>query len=103
MTETMAESVADRDQTVDDHELKALPKEIGILLMVAGFGGLLLPGPIGTPFLVLGGLTLFPSTFRGLDRYMRDRFPSFHKEGMRQVRRFVHDLERRYPTSGETR
>jgi hypothetical protein len=99
----MTESVADRDQTIDDNELKKLPTEIGILLIVAGIGGVMLPGPVGAPFLILGGLTLFPSTFRRLDHYMQKQFPRFHKEGMRQVRRFVHDLERRYPTSGETR
>jgi hypothetical protein len=103
MIETMAESVAERKETIDDDEIKELPKEVGILLLVMGIGGILLPGPVGAPFLVLGGLTLFPSTFRGLDRRMKKRFPKMHKEGMRQVRRFIHDLERRYPTPGETR
>jgi hypothetical protein len=100
MTETMAEGAADGEETADLKPLEKLPKEIGILLIVAGIGGILLPGPVGAPFLILGGLTLFPSTFRGLDHRMQERFPKLHKEGMRQVRRFVDDLERRYPTPG---
>ena len=99
MTETMTESVAAREQASDEEVIEKLPPEVGILLIVVGVGGLLLPGPIGTPFLLLGGLTLFPSAFRGLDRGMRRRFPKAHRDGMRHVRRFLHDLERRYPST----
>ena len=35
--------------------IEKMPKEVGLLLIVAGIGGILLPGPVGTPFLVLGG------------------------------------------------
>jgi hypothetical protein len=79
--------------------LEALPKEIGILLIVAGIGGVLLPGPFGTPFVLVGGMILFPKSFTGLDRRFRDRFPNVHREGLRQVLRFVTDIERRYPTA----
>jgi hypothetical protein len=98
MTETMTERIATRERASDDEVIEKLPPEVGILLIVVGIGGILLPGPVGAPFLLLGGLTLFPSTFRGLDRQMRRRFPEAHREGMRHVRRFLHDLERRYPT-----
>ena len=65
--------------------------------MVVGVGGILLPGPVGSPFLVLGGLILFPRLFKNADKAFAERFPKTHKEGVRQVKRFVSDLERRYP------
>ncbi len=86
------------DNLEDAVELQALPKEVGVLLVVAGVGGLLLPGPVGTPFLILGGVVLFPNAFRKLDRGFQKRFPKIHRDGMKQARRFVVDLERRYPT-----
>ena len=100
MNGTTAGNLAGGDQATGSDRLERLPKEIGILLIVAGIGGILLPGPIGAPFLVLGGLTLFPVTFKKLDRCLSRQFPETHKQGMRQVRRFVNDLERRYPTPG---
>ena len=77
--------------------LEALPKEVGVLLIVVGLGGILLPGPVGSPFLILGGVVLFPKAFRKLDSGFQRRFPKLHREGMKQVRRFVVDLEKRYP------
>jgi hypothetical protein len=100
MNGTTAQSVAGGAQATDSDRLEKLPKEIAILLIVAGIGGLLLPGPVGTPFLILGGVTLCPTTFQKLDHWFGRRFPETHKQGMRQVRRFVNDLERRYPTPG---
>ena len=78
--------------------LESLPKEVGVLLIIVGLGGVLLPGPVGTPFLVVGGVVLFPGVFRKIDQGMQRRFPKLHRDGMKQVRRFVLDLERRYPT-----
>ena len=91
----MAETV---DRADDNVMLESLPKEVGVLLVVAGIGGVLLPGPVGSPFIILGGVVLFPKVFRKVDQAMRRRFPKLHEQGMRQVRRFVVDLERRYPT-----
>jgi hypothetical protein len=98
MSETAEPSGAPSDRADDDALLESLPKEVGVLLIVAGIGGLLLPGPIGTPFLVIGGVVLFPRTFRKVDQSMKKRFPKFYLQGVRQVHRFVVDLERRYPT-----
>ncbi len=98
MTETAANPGAAWDQAEEDALLASLPKEVGVLLIVAGIGGVLLPGPVGTPFLVLGGVVLFPNAFRRVDEGMKRRFPAFYSQGMRQVRRFVDDLDRRYPT-----
>ena len=76
-----------------------LPKEVGVLLMIVGIGGILLPGPVGSPFLLLGSVTLWPSAFGKLEVAFRNRFPKLHREGMRQVKRFLADLDRRYPAS----
>ena len=38
----------------DSDLIGVLPREVGVLLIVAGMGGILLPGPVGSPFLLLG-------------------------------------------------
>ena len=73
------------------------PKELGILLLVGGVLGLLLPGPVGTPFLIIGGVILWPAAFSRLESCLVKRLPRTHKLGMAQINRFVSDLERRYP------
>jgi len=76
---------------------QVLPKELGVLLVVAGIWGLLLPGPVGTPFLILGGVILWPAAFNRVENCFERRLPRVHKIGMAQIDRFVADLERRYP------
>ena len=66
-------------------------------LVVAGIGGLLLPGPVGTPFLILGGVMLWPRAFGRLEDLVEKRFPRVHHQGVRQIKRFLDDLDRRYP------
>lgn len=86
-------------QTIeDDVSVEKLPMEAGVFLIMIGIGGVLLPGPIGTPFLVLGVMVFFPNVYHKLDEKVRKRFPKSHRQGMKQVRRFVDDLERRYPS-----
>jgi hypothetical protein len=81
------------------HRLEKLPPEIGVLLIVVGVAGVLLPGPVGSPFLVAGGLALWPSGFQKLEYCMQKVSPRLFKEGMRQLERYLSDLERRYPGS----
>jgi len=88
------ESINDAEEI---RRIEAMPKEVGVLLIVAGIGGLLLPGPVGTPFLVLGGVVLWPRTFRWLEGFLERRFPRLHHQSMLQITRFLDDLERRYP------
>jgi hypothetical protein len=76
---------------------RALPKEIGVLLVVAGIGGILLPGPVGTPMLILGGVVLWPKAFEKMDTFLENHLPRMHREGVRQIDRFIDDLNRRYP------
>jgi hypothetical protein len=81
------------------HRLEKLPSEIGMLLIVVGVAGVLLPGPVGTPFLVAGGLALWPSGFQKLEDWMQKVSPRLYEEGIRQLERYLSDLERRYPGS----
>lgn len=82
----------------ETERIGALPKEVGVLLLVVGIGGVLLPGPVGTPFLLVGGVALWPRLFGKMEESFRHRFPEVHKEGTRQVKRFLADLEKRYPS-----
>jgi len=70
--------------------VEQLPREAGWLLISAGIVGLLVPGVLGTPFLLAGFIVLTPSGSKLLTRWVG---PS----AMRQVSRFLDDLERRYP------
>jgi hypothetical protein len=79
--------------------VEELPKEVGVLLVALGLLGLVLPGPIGTPALVAGGVVLWPAAFRGVARSLERRFPRFHRTSFRQLARFLDDLERRYPST----
>jgi hypothetical protein len=82
----------------DDIRISELPKEVGVMLIAAGIVGLILPGP-GTPAVIAGGLALWPNAFGKLESWLEGRYPEVHKEGMRQVRRYLRDLEKRYPNS----
>lgn len=93
------EPVVDEAEEEAFHKIRTMPKEIGVLLLVAGVGGLVLPGPFGTPFLILGGVVLWPKTFDRVEIWMERKFPKMHRQSMRQINRFVADLERRYPLS----
>jgi hypothetical protein len=86
------------DVAAEIRRIRTMPTEVGVLLIVAGIGGILLPGPVGTPFLVLGAFMLWPRAFEGLEIFMEKRFPRVHHESVRQIKRFLDDLERRYPT-----
>ena len=93
--ETSAERITEDAEEIQ--RIRSLPKEIGVLLMVAGVGGLVLPGPIGTPFLVLGGVVLWPKAFERVEVCLEKRFPKLHHQSLRQIKRFLTDLDRRYP------
>ena len=77
--------------------LDELPRELGVLLASVGVMGLILPGIAGAPALLAGGLVLWPRTFGKVEGWFSCRFPTTHRESMRQVGRFIDDLDRRYP------
>jgi hypothetical protein len=94
-----SESCGTVDHDEEIQRIKEMPKEVGVLLIVAGIGGILLPGPVGAPLVVMGGVVLWPKAFQGIDSYLHRRFPKFHRQGVSQMNRFLADLERRYPLS----
>jgi hypothetical protein len=85
--------------TGDIDNARAVSQEIGTLLIVTGIAGILLPGPVGTPLLILGCVMVWPKAFERMDRLFAKRFPRAHQLGVLQSTRFLSDLERRYPVS----
>jgi len=81
--------------------IRRLPPEVGAVLLTVGIAGVILPGPVGTPLLLAGGLVLMPAFFGRMERWMERRFPILHGHGMRYVDRFIDDFERRYPPATE--
>jgi hypothetical protein len=70
--------------------VEQLPRDAGWLLITAGIVGLVVPGVFGTPFLLAGALVLAPGGTKPLSRWVGH-------SGMRQIGRFLDNLERRYP------
>jgi hypothetical protein len=87
------------DQIEEIERIKHLPKEVGLLLLVVGVGGLLLPGPVGTPFVLMAAVVLWPRLFERVELFFERRCPKMHRAGVRQIKRYLSDLERRYPSS----
>lgn len=90
-----------RDPTGSDIDarLARMPSEVGVLLVTIGVLGLVLPGLVGTPALLAGGLMLWPRGFRSVNRWLGSRCPTLHSKGLEQLVRYLDDLERRYPSS----
>lgn len=77
--------------------IERLPRDIGWLLVTAGMVGIVMPGVLGLPFLVLGGLVLMPITSRRAEHWLGGHSPSIFKGSVKQINRFLDDLEKRYP------
>ena len=82
--------------------IKQLPRELGVMLISVGVAGFVLPGVLGTPALIAGGLVLWPGAFGRLENWFARRKPELHRQGMKQIARFLDDLERRYPQSASS-
>ena len=48
-----------------------LPKEMGVMLVAVGSLGWLLPGMVGTPALIAGGLVLWPKAFGKVETWFQ--------------------------------
>ncbi|QEH32374.1 hypothetical protein OJF2_08440 [Aquisphaera giovannonii] len=83
----------------ESSRLAELPREAGVMLVAVGVLGFVMPAIAGIPALMAGGLVLWPRTFRPVERWVAGRFPATYREGMRQMDRYLDDLERRYPNS----
>ena len=77
--------------------IRQLPPEVGAVLVTVGVVGVILPGPIGMPLLLAGGLALMPAWFGKAEQWVGKHFPRAHNEGMKNVNRFIDDFEKRYP------
>ena len=70
------------------------------MLVSVGVLGFVLPAVAGTPAIVAGGLVLLAAgTFGKLERWVERRYPRVYHEGMRQIGRYLDDLEMRFPDS----
>lgn len=78
-----------------------MPREVGLLMVSIGVIGVALPGIVGTPALLAGGLMLWPRGFRAVNGWVRKRFPKTHEHGVEQLIRYLDDMERRYPSEPE--
>lgn len=87
------------NDTAQEPELRELPPEVAVMLMVIGILGIILPGPTGTPLFVAGASAFAPGLCRPMERWFRKRFPMIYREGRGQLDRFLDDLDRRYPTN----
>jgi hypothetical protein len=88
----------DNRQLTTTKAIKDLPKEVGAMLVSVGVLGFVLPGVMGTPAIIAGGLVLWPKTFGKVETWFERRYPSLYRRGMRQVGRYLDDLDRRFPT-----
>jgi hypothetical protein len=78
-------------------QIRNLPPELAVLLLSVGVLGFVLPGMIGTPALIAGGLALWPRAFGRAETWFAKRYPSVHRKSLHQMGRFLADLDRRYP------
>jgi hypothetical protein len=90
-----ADETAKDDQTV--LRIADLPRDVGWLMVSIGVLGVVLPGIIGTPFLVAGIAVLTPGGPRLLTRWIGPKPKGFVHKGLKQIGRWLDDLERRYP------
>jgi hypothetical protein len=79
-------------------KLRGLPKEVGVMLVSVGALGIVLPGIMGAPAMIAGGLVLWPGAFGRVESWFERRWPKAHQEGLKQIGRYLSDLEKRYPT-----
>ena len=79
-----------------------LPRDIGWLLVAGGVIGIAAPGVLGVDMLALGTLILWPGNRHRLARWLacHQSAPRFLRGSMKQIERFLHDLEARYPRGG---
>lgn len=77
--------------------LEHFPPEIASLLIMAGVAGVLLPGPVGLPLLIAGGVIMWPKTFRPIELWFSRKCPALHREGVIQLKEFIADLNQRFP------
>ena len=86
----------DEDEAVVQR-VEHLSKDVGWALVSAGVVGLVMPGVIGAPFLIMGALVLWPGNHKRVERWRQGHSPKAFHGAMKQINRFLDDLEKRYP------
>jgi hypothetical protein len=90
-----------REEQNEDQELvrriEQLSADVGWLLLYVGVLGWFLPGVPGVPFLVAGAAIITPGGPKWLARRLGPKPPWIVRVSMRQIGRFLDDLDRRYP------
>jgi hypothetical protein len=74
-----------------------VPRDVGWMMVTIGVLGVILPGIIGTPFLVAGIAVLVPEGPQRLTHWVRRNPNWVVHTGLKQMGRWLDDLERRYP------
>ena len=95
-----------REVVIDERlmrRIEELPREVGWALVTAGVIGVIVPGILGAPFLAAGALVLTPGAPRAVSRWAFRRPRKSVQSALRQIIRFLDDLERRYPRNPKTR
>ncbi len=95
----LREATSESAEPAREIDMTQLPREVGAMLVSVGVLGVVLPGIAGVPALVVGGLVLWPEGFKRVDHWFRARCPKLHETSMKQVGRYLDDLERRFPNS----
>ena len=95
--ETDPSSPLTAEEQAELNRIKDLPREVGVMLMTVGVIGFVLPGVVGTPAMIAGGLVLWPKAFNKVESWFERRFPKIHKQSLYQINRYLNDLETRYP------
>jgi len=87
---------SDEDEEVVER-VEHLNRGVGWILISAGVIGMIVPGVLGTPFLIMGGLALWPGNRERVERWRQGHSPKVFHGAMKQINRFLDDLEKRYP------
>lgn len=97
--ETVGPEALRQDAAVVDR-VEHLARDVAWVLITAGVVGIIMPGVLGTPFLIAGAAALWPGNRKRFQRWREGHSPKFFHGSMKQINRFLDDLERRYPKNG---
>ena len=86
----------DADRELID-KIRKLPPDVGYLMINIGILGIIVPGIFGLPFLVAGAAVVSPRSRNWILDKLGRRPPRALYTTLRQISRFVDDVERRYP------
>jgi hypothetical protein len=95
--ETPPVGVPSPDDAKTPRTLGEMPREVAALLISVGVLGVVLPGMAGTPAMIAGGLVIWPKTFGPIEGWFSRKFPKAHRQSLEQIRRYLDDMDRRYP------